>query len=133
MTAGDIQIIKTTPIRTAGIGVAGLAAAILCGSGMPARAIDTGQETLNVATLERLPDESLGTERGGALTFKFNFNFFLNALATAAGETKFQKNVPEVGSASQTTTQDFTGTVTQTNTANLGTGPVVKFNVVVGP
>jgi hypothetical protein len=110
-----------------------LGTVVLFGGGMTARATDVGSDTLNVASLEQLPEGSLNDERGGAFTSKFNLNFSLHAIVTAAGETKFQKDIAPSGSQSQTTSQVSNTTVTQTSSANLSTGPSVSFNVVVGP
>jgi len=134
MTAGITENLKMGYFRVAGIGLAGLlAATVLCGGNMPARAAEARQDTLSVASLDKLSDESLGVERGGAFTSKFNLHYLLNAIATVKGETKFQMNIPEAGTQSQSLTQVSNTTVTQTNSANLNTGPVVTVNVVVGP
>jgi len=112
MTMGMINCMRGS--RLAGTVIAGLLGAIgLCGSSVPAAAADIGQDTLNVASLEQLPEGSLADERGGAITSSFNFNFFLHAIATVSGEVKFQKDVPEQGSGSQSTSlHTFVTTVT---------------------
>jgi len=100
MTAGKIDCVRGS--RFAGAVFAGVLGAVgLCGSSLPALAAGTGQDTLNVASLEQLPEGSMANERGGAITPRIIFS--LHALLTVNGDTKFSKDIPQNVSNSQTT------------------------------
>src|SRR5262249_22284857 len=117
MTVGMIDCMRGSLF--AGTVLAGLLGAVgLCGSSLPAAAADTGQDTLNVASLEQLPERSMAAERGGAINSKVNLNFSLHAIATVSGDVKFQKDIPASGSQSQTTSQFTSVTTTNTNTVS---------------
>ena len=121
MTVGMIDYMRGS--RFAGAVFAGLLGGVgLCGGSLPAAAADIGQDTLNVASLEQLPEGSLADERGGAVTSKFNLNFYLHAIATVSGEVKFQKDIPEQGTLSQTTSQ-FTSVTTTTTSTKTASAP----------
>jgi len=114
MTAGKIDCVRGS--RFAGAVFAGLLGAVgLYGSGQPAAA-DDGQDALNVASLEQLPEGSLADERGGTVTSNFNLNFYLHAIATVSGEVKFQKDIAEQGARSQSTSLHTVVTNTTTST-----------------
>jgi hypothetical protein len=115
MTAGMIDFMRGA--RLAGALIAGLLGGVgLCGSSLPAAAADTGQDILNVASLEQLPEASLRDERGGANTPRFIFS--LHALLTVNGETKFSKDIPQNVSNSQTTTLVTNVTTTNINSVS---------------
>jgi len=125
-----------TAERTIRVGIilAGVLGAIALVGGTPAKATEPSSDTLNVASLEQLPESAMRDERGGALvTSKLNIIFSLHALVKVKDDVKFQKDIAASGSQSQTTSQISNTTVTQTNSANLSTGPSISFNVVVGP
>jgi hypothetical protein len=120
MTVGKIDCMRGS--RFAGVVFAGMLGAVgFWGSSLPAAA-DDGQDALNVASLEQLPDGSMADERGGAITSKFNLNFYLHAIATVSGEVKFQKDIPEQGTLSQTTSQ-FTSVTTTTTSTKTTSAP----------
>ena len=115
MTVGMIDYMRGS--RFAGAVIAGLLGGVgLCGGSLPAAAADVGQDTLNVASLEQLPEGSLADERGGAVTSNFNLNFYLHAIATVSGEVKFQKDIAEQGARSQSTSLHTVVTNTTTST-----------------
>ena len=108
MTAQHKKCRRMVGIVTAGV----LGAAATVGIAGQANAADTANDTLDVASLQQMPEGSLADTRGGAIPIQKTFSFLLQSIFKVTGQTVVQTNV-QVGAASthtdtRTTTLTFT-------------------------